>query len=82
MLPVQQFNMMISPEHGWPLHGVMMKRATRRDDAHKWWLLLAVQDPFVPSIAVKNLLTFLLRFGNTFIGGDQWVRYAALIGLQ
>ena len=41
-----------------------------------------IQDPFVPSIVVRNMLTFLLRFGNTFIGGDQWVRYAALIGLQ
>ena len=40
------------------------------------------QDPFVPSIAVKTALTFLLRFGNTFVGGEQWVKYAALIGIQ
>jgi hypothetical protein len=36
----------------------------------------------VPNMAVKNILTFLLRFSNTYIGGDQWVKYAALIGLQ
>ena len=41
-----------------------------------------MQDPFVPNVAVKNVITFLLRFGNTYIGGDQWVKYAALIGLQ
>jgi hypothetical protein len=44
--------------------------------------LSAVQDPFVPNMAVKNILTFLLRFSNTYLGGDQWVKYAALIGLQ
>ncbi len=41
-----------------------------------------MQDPFVQNAAVKTALTFLLRFGNTFVGGEQWVKYAALIGLQ
>lgn len=39
-------------------------------------------DPFVPSLVLRNILIFALRFGNTFVGGEQWVRYAAMIGLQ
>ena len=32
--------------------------------------------------ALKTGITLLLRFGNTFVGGNQWVWYARLAGLQ
>ncbi|KAK9824347.1 hypothetical protein WJX72_009595 [[Myrmecia] bisecta] len=31
---------------------------------------------------VKSVVTFLLRFGNTFVGGAQWVWFARCVGLQ
>ncbi len=40
------------------------------------------QDPFVRNPLLKTALTFGLRFGNTYLGGGQWVHFAALIGLQ
>lgn len=43
-----------------------------------WW----AQDPFVHTPLLKTVLTFALRFGNTFVGGAQWVELAALVGLQ
>mmetsp|Transcript_6379 Transcript_6379/g.18369 ORF Transcript_6379/g.18369 Transcript_6379/m.18369 type:complete len:366 (-) Transcript_6379:765-1862(-) len=39
-------------------------------------------DPFVHTPLLKTVLTFALRFGNTFVGGAQWVEFAALVGLQ
>ena len=59
-----------------------MPDRSQRREAFNRGILSAVQDPFVPNAAVKNVITFLLRFGNTYIGVDQWVKYAALIGLQ
>ena len=43
------------------------------------WLL---QDAAVHNTALKSALIFLIRFGNTFWGGAQWVQYAKLIGIQ
>ena len=45
-------------------------------------LLGAMQDVFVKNGALKSVLIFLVRFGNTFWGGAQWVQYAKLIGIQ
>ncbi|KAL3155755.1 hypothetical protein ABBQ32_012772 [Trebouxia sp. C0010 RCD-2024] len=39
-------------------------------------------DAFVKNGALKSVLIFLIRFGNTFWGGAQWVQYAKLIGIQ
>lgn len=41
-----------------------------------------LQDAFVQNAAVKSVLIFFIRFGNTFWGGAQWVQYAKLIGIQ
>lgn len=43
---------------------------------------LCMQDAFVKNGALKSVLIFLIRFGNTFWGGAQWVQYAKLIGIQ
>jgi hypothetical protein len=42
----------------------------------------ALQDVYVQQPGLKVILTFLLRFGNTFLGGQQWIWYARAIGLQ
>lgn len=43
---------------------------------------LCLQDAFVKNGALKSVMIFLIRFGNTFWGGAQWVQYAKLIGIQ
>lgn len=45
-----------------------------------FWVRL--QDVLISNPAVKTGITFLLRFGNTFLGGQQWVWYARVTGLQ
>lgn len=39
-------------------------------------------DPFVHNPLLKTVLTFALRFGNTFVGSENWVQYASMIGIQ
>lgn len=39
-------------------------------------------DVYVRNPVLKSGLIFLIRFGNTFWGGAQWVQYARLIGVQ
>ena len=41
-----------------------------------------VLDAMVQNSALKSVLIFLIRFGNTFWGGAQWVQYAKLIVIQ
>ena len=46
------------------------------------WLSVCLQDMYVRNPALKSGLIFILRFGNTFWGGAQWVQYAKFIGIQ
>ena len=50
--------------------------------AERGSVYVSVQDAFVHNAALKSVLIFLIRFGNTFWGGAQWVQYAKLIGIQ
>ncbi len=40
------------------------------------------QDAYIRNPVLKSGLIFIIRFGNTFWGGAQWVQYAKLIGIQ
>ena len=53
-----------------------------RECAASLHMRLFLQDAFVRNGALKSVLIFLIRFGNTFWGGSQWVQYAKLIGIQ
>ncbi|DBA68740.1 TPA: hypothetical protein ACH3X2_013437 [Trebouxia sp. C0005] len=39
-------------------------------------------DAYIRNPVLKSGLIFIIRFGNTFWGGAQWVQYAKLIGIQ
>ncbi|KAK9856473.1 hypothetical protein WJX84_010320 [Apatococcus fuscideae] len=41
-----------------------------------------VFERFISNPQLKSLVIFLTRFGNTFVGGAQWIQYAKAIGLQ
>jgi hypothetical protein len=41
-----------------------------------------LQDSYVKSGAAKSVITFLVRFGNTWFGGLQWMAYARMLGVQ
>lgn len=44
--------------------------------------VMLLQDAYVRNPVLKSGLIFIIRFGNTFWGGAQWVQYAKLIGIQ
>lgn len=60
-----------------------MQAAKRK--AHTYGVLdqdVCMQDAYMRNPVLKSGLIFLVRFGNTFWGGAQWVWYAKFIGIQ
>ena len=45
-------------------------------------MMWAGQERMLRNSTLKSLVIFLIRFGNTFVGGAQWIAYAKHVGLQ
>ena len=41
-----------------------------------------LQERALHNPSLKSLVIFLVRFGNTFVGGAQWISFAKYVGLQ